>query len=182
MGTESTNKIFSDRDREILKYTRTSIFERRKTQYVLLLFYLGVVGVCTSLVLNNYKPPQLNNNLILIFLFPIVIIIPLHTLIWYHALKIEQLDAERRLIIAGLKPWQSKMGIISFSVTFLLPLFALPILSGFLLYDGKKSLFETFHFISVILGAVVVCLVAIIIEIYGHCQTNKIKSNRHNQK
>ena len=176
------NKKFSDRDREILRYTRMGISERRKTQYILLIFYLGVVGTCASLVLNNYKNSEPNDNLMLIFLFPILLIVPIHTLFWYHTLKVEQLDAERRSIIPDLKNWQSIMGIVSVNVTLLLPLIALPFLSGFLLHKENECLFKNFHFLSVFHGSVIVFLVAIFVEIDGHIQRRKIISNESNKK
>lgn len=153
-----------------------AIFERRKTQYILLIFYLGVVGACASLVLNNYKPPHPNDNLIIILLFPIILIIPVHTLFWYHTLQIEKLDAKRCSIIPDLPHWQSKMGVLSVDATLLLPLIALPTLSGFLMYKENQSLFENFHFLCVFVVAVIVFLYAICVEFYGKINTKKIRA------
>ncbi|MHC4757593.1 MAG: hypothetical protein ACYTE8_02945 [Planctomycetota bacterium] len=160
---------------EIIEYTRTSIFERRKTQYILLIFYIGVVGACVGLVLNNYTQLETNKNLILILLYPIFLIAPFHMLYWYHNWKIEDLDAKLRSIIPDLKPWQSPMGIASFDIVLLTPLVGLPALGGILLNKCGKSFFDVFcnpRFLCILGLMALVCVEVAWVEILA-CKKRK---------
>lgn len=70
----------SDVDRARHEFASQGIFERRKTQYNLLLFYLGATGACLSVVLSSSQP----ETRVLVFLVPILLEIPIYTLWWYQ--------------------------------------------------------------------------------------------------
>lgn len=71
------------------------IFERRKTQYVFFLFFLGVAGLCSNAVLAAKHP----HERLLILMVPILLQIPVYITWWYQRNQISMLDRARKQIV-----------------------------------------------------------------------------------
>jgi hypothetical protein len=100
----------TDVDRARHDFASQGIFERRKTQYNLLLFYLGATGACLSVVLSSSQP----ETRVLVLLVPILLEIPIYTLWWYQRDQLYGLDVIRKKIIrreqSRKDSWQAPLG------------------------------------------------------------------------
>jgi len=77
------------------------VFERRKTQYQLFLFFLGAAGACAGAVLGTKDPERR----LLVLLVPALLQIPIYISWWYQRNQIDVLDKKREQI-DSLPPWQ----------------------------------------------------------------------------
>jgi len=100
----------TDADKVRLDFLAKGIFERRKTQYVFFLFYLGAAGTCASVVLSADKP----ETRLLILLVPVVLQLPVYFTWWYQRNQIYRID-DARLRLLGVpnsldEAWQARLG------------------------------------------------------------------------
>ena len=156
----------SEKEKAILTFTRTGIFERRRTEYFLLLFFLGVVGTCVTVVLKDDGASS-DPNTALVLVFPIVMSLPINTLFWHQAKKIQALDTAQRAIISELPVWHAPAGIISFGSTLLLPIVLLPVLAGCLLTDIRTSLWDCTEFKALVIISALIFVIEFIISTQG---------------
>lgn len=120
-----------------LDYYTQALFERRKTQYQWLFFFLTLVGASTLTVLNSDIAKQPTR--VLILLVPIFFAIPTYIMNWYQRYRISALNEQ---IVSELKDpssksandeeslenWQAKAGTwateLAILFAFLAPIFA----------------------------------------------------------
>jgi len=84
------------RNSYLLEYCDNSIYERRKTQYQIIFFFLTVVGSIVGIYLFPEKDhPLLSPDILLV---PIILFFPLHQLHLYQRFQIKQLSDTKRNI------------------------------------------------------------------------------------
>ena len=88
----------SDAEKAHHDFLCQGILERRKTQYVFFLFYVGVAGACSSVILAVQDPLER----LLILMIPILLQAPVYFTWWYQRNQIYDLD-DARCQITGEK-------------------------------------------------------------------------------
>jgi len=115
----------SELDKERLRFFSQSIFERRKTQYILALFLLAATGACASLVIQADEPL----TVLLVLLVPILLEIPIYLSWCYQNHQILAADRDRRDLLENNygvheRRWQEPLARYAFDVVMI----ALPFL------------------------------------------------------
>lgn len=158
----------TEKEKVRFEFTSQGIFERRKTQYVFFLFYLGAAGACASLVLGAKSPEER----LLVLLVPILLQLPVYFTWWYQRNQIYNIDDIRKSII-GLEndvneSWQTPHGKYSNDIMMLLVPAALVSLAWLVLRHRNPDIFSADDFVLLCQGAFLSTILSSSVGIYFH--------------
>ena len=161
------NGDLNDIEKARYEFACQAIFDRRKTQYSFLLFYLVATGACASVVIGSDD----RDSLLLILLVPILLQLPVYGNWWRQRTSLRQYDSTRRKILhlenEAEEKWQRPETMIFNDVIFLaMPLAVVGLAWLLLRQNGAGSCMRNHDFVILLIAATASTMLSLLLVLF----------------